>query len=469
MTQEEKAKAYDEALEKAKELPDSPRTCFDIEQLKDIFSELAKSEDERIRRAIVSLVYESQGTYKSFAGIDLDDMLAWLEKQKEQKHTLKFKVGDKVHLEGDEINILTITGIEEDRYLTDNSYGPILFGAEDIWEKVEQKPKCTAYLDLSSNEFEACMLRYLQSAVNRKDDAMIMIDTKEYAAQLMEIAMKEQKSAWSEEDEEMIKMILGDLEWERRNTTVDKDIRLYDEKIAFLKSLRPRLSDEEIKKIRSEEYTKGFNDAAFGDKSKEWSKDDEDTINLMIAILRENHPNGQFKTNPVNTTCMSVISTDMLIKRIESLRPQQKDEWSEEDESFLDSIEEAISAYYDLNHAPQYHYWLEEKLKSLRSQPKQEWSKEDETYRQDALWCVKQAYKLCKTENDTGSCWSAEKWLKSLKPQSKQKWNKNDQWMLDCIIEELYNTTESGEMDDAYPAEVKYQVKWLKKKLLNND
>ena len=63
-----------------------------------------------------------------------------LEKQQEQKHTLKFKVGDKVHLEGDDVNILTITGIEKDRYLTDNSYGPILFGAEDIWQIVEQKP-----------------------------------------------------------------------------------------------------------------------------------------------------------------------------------------------------------------------------------------------------------------------------------------------------------------------------------------
>jgi len=61
-----------------------------------------------------------------------------------------------------------------------------------------------------------------------------------------------------------------------------------------------------------------------------WSEEDEDTINLMIAILRENHPNGQFKTNPVNTTCMSVISTDMLIKRIESLKPQSHWKPSEE-------------------------------------------------------------------------------------------------------------------------------------------
>lgn len=71
----------------------------------------------------------------------------------------------------------------------------------DAWleKQKEQKPRYTAYLDLSSNEFEACMLRYLQSAANRKDDAMIMIDTKGYAAQLMEIARKEQKPALTPE------------------------------------------------------------------------------------------------------------------------------------------------------------------------------------------------------------------------------------------------------------------------------
>lgn len=46
--------------------------------------------------------------------------------------------------------------------------------------------------------------------------------------------------------------------------------------------------------------------------------------------------------------------------------------------------------------------------------------------------------------------------------EQKAKWNKEDYWMLECIIEELYDTTKSGEMDDEYPDQVEKQIKWLK-------
>ena len=47
-------------------------------------------------------------------------------------------------------------------------------------------------------------------------------------------------------------------------------------------------NEEDIKKIRSEEYTKGFNDAAFGGKVKEWSEEDENNLHRVIRVLEDN-------------------------------------------------------------------------------------------------------------------------------------------------------------------------------------
>ena len=51
--------------------------------LRELIPDLKKSEDERVRKSLISLIYENSHTYKSFAGIDLDSMIAYLEKQKE--------------------------------------------------------------------------------------------------------------------------------------------------------------------------------------------------------------------------------------------------------------------------------------------------------------------------------------------------------------------------------------------------
>lgn len=54
-----------------------------IEVLSVVIPELHESTDERVRKALISLIYEDSHTYKSFAGITLDSMIAYLEKQKE--------------------------------------------------------------------------------------------------------------------------------------------------------------------------------------------------------------------------------------------------------------------------------------------------------------------------------------------------------------------------------------------------
>ena len=78
MTIEQKAKAYDVALEKAKQLQ------HDNAWVTTIFPELAESEDEKIRKLLVRFVrYEMPDNYSD--DISKDSCLAYLEKQKEQK------------------------------------------------------------------------------------------------------------------------------------------------------------------------------------------------------------------------------------------------------------------------------------------------------------------------------------------------------------------------------------------------
>lgn len=80
MTIEQKARAYDKAIEKIKYIMEhgvSP--VLNKEDLQDIFPELAESEDERIRKKLIKYFQDLKGGW--FGNISHDDILAWLEKQ----------------------------------------------------------------------------------------------------------------------------------------------------------------------------------------------------------------------------------------------------------------------------------------------------------------------------------------------------------------------------------------------------
>ena len=78
MTTEEKAKAYDEALERAKAYHRNELSGSRKEITEYIFPELRKSDDERIRKYLVDFINLSDNPKKV-------EMLAYLEKQKEEK------------------------------------------------------------------------------------------------------------------------------------------------------------------------------------------------------------------------------------------------------------------------------------------------------------------------------------------------------------------------------------------------
>lgn len=80
---EEKAKAYDEALEQArKELKTcGSLNCDAARQIFRFFPELTENEDEKIRKFLIKCVQQPIGT-NLLNGIKKDDVIVWLEKQK---------------------------------------------------------------------------------------------------------------------------------------------------------------------------------------------------------------------------------------------------------------------------------------------------------------------------------------------------------------------------------------------------
>ena len=86
MNKEEKARRYDEALAHAREIHrNENEKRRDMEWL---FPELAESEDERIRKAIIcGMNVLKEQKKETFAAVPINDCLAWLEKQKPMKQS----------------------------------------------------------------------------------------------------------------------------------------------------------------------------------------------------------------------------------------------------------------------------------------------------------------------------------------------------------------------------------------------
>ena len=88
MTQEEKAKAYDEAIEKLRDFYrdyDTVSCLIDVkEELANLFPVLKESEDERIKKTLINFFSKGAEYDSSTNGIKDRNIIAWLEKQGEQ-------------------------------------------------------------------------------------------------------------------------------------------------------------------------------------------------------------------------------------------------------------------------------------------------------------------------------------------------------------------------------------------------
>lgn len=150
MTQEEKAKAYDKAIERAKEINNEHKAQpFDV-MLK-VFPELAEPEDEKIRKAIIN-VFTSHKDYEVFFGVSVEDILAWLKKQGEHANfRSKIQIGDKV---------------------TRNDSGVLvnLSQFERVAKKAEKQCKKVEPIEGFNTEFERQISQLIASAINKEHE-----------------------------------------------------------------------------------------------------------------------------------------------------------------------------------------------------------------------------------------------------------------------------------------------------------
>lgn len=205
MTTEEKARAYDEAIKVAKGLFNSPRTCFDIDQLTNIFPQLAESEDERIGNVIYCIVRDNKEVKRILDGngISVDNALAYLEKQKDL---------DKMIVVSPEVWDKAIADAYEN-------------GKKDGEKKKEQKPEW-------SEEIK-------QTTKNTHPE--------EYPSSLAECISPREYCLFKQLQQECIETIEQELY--SLGKEHEKD---YDPRIKFLKSLRPswKPSEEQMKWLR---------------------------------------------------------------------------------------------------------------------------------------------------------------------------------------------------------------------------
>lgn len=205
MSIEEKAKAYDEALEQARKYM---AKGYDV-LMPEIFPELRESEDERIRKALIDGVSQ----IRCKGDVTREQMIAYLEKQKEPK----FKIGDK--LVSTKNSHLTYEIVDVGHV---NELGNIEYKVEIFTDGKSDNPSNIKYMEC------------------RKVD--------EWGKLI------EQKPTWSEEDERIMNGIQLVLEsWDRAHSSIAGLPSLIPSYISWLKSRRPswKPSKEQMNRLFS--------------------------------------------------------------------------------------------------------------------------------------------------------------------------------------------------------------------------
>ena len=267
------------------------------------------------------------------------------------------------------------------------------------------------------DEYEACMLRYLQTAANKKDDEEIIAATKEYKEKLLKLQPNSpnKKEVWSDEIINRAIKEVGltqyQIEWFKKNVfpPVEKgwseeDDKIKNELYEFLEEVWYKgtnaldkygkadcsdwmnwvdtLSDKikrtthnkwlefkeqhikELKEAEEKGYQDGVKDGMEIERKDkeviEWSEEDKNRFNNLCRIIRK-------------AEGWNEVSKNAFITWLKENLFQSKQKWSEEDSMILTEVTSIILG--DVNRAnskeeEKHLEYLASKLQSLYSKPK---------------------------------------------------------------------------------------------------
>ena len=87
---EEFKNKYDEALKRARKIHDNTEFDYEKGMMEEVFPELSESEDESMMKVLLRGFKNYAIVYDKFGGVDVSDIIAWLEKQKESVNHTKY-------------------------------------------------------------------------------------------------------------------------------------------------------------------------------------------------------------------------------------------------------------------------------------------------------------------------------------------------------------------------------------------
>jgi len=266
---------YEQALERAKkEYKNHEAFKGFCEMLVYIFPELKESEDERIRKALIQYIKYNVSV---ISGWRKEELIAWLEKQKDYEDEL-----EKAYKTADEVQYRRGYEAAKREFEKQGEMKPQGNSALEIWKDM----RLEVYQQASGNRHEP----------NYSDDSTKMFSLTDIDEIFEKVAEKQGEQKPTEDNCKILDCV----------ETVD---------------MTEYNNGYECGKQRVLKYPEEYGLC----KKPAWSEEDEKMIELLIAILEVNHPNGKFKVNPQNTLNMKYMSTKKIVAWLKSLKERMKE------------------------------------------------------------------------------------------------------------------------------------------------